>query len=250
MRRLRVAVIAGTSDATDLIDSLPFCEVTAFAATSYGEEILRHTGCTVRTGRLDEAGFTEALAGFDAVVDASHPFAVQVTETVSNVCLRLQIPYFRLGRHTECYHGDIRFVNTKEEAAALLSKMQGNILLTTGVNTLSFYERHITDFGNRVWARILDVTESRRLAAGSQAKLIYAVPPFTAADTLRLLKQHHIAVMLSKDSGRRGGLPEKLAAAEAAGIPTVLIRMPAQGNTMTAQEIYRALSDLDTKRGS
>ncbi|MFR4419689.1 MAG: precorrin-6A/cobalt-precorrin-6A reductase [Ruminococcus sp.] len=77
MKQRKIAVIAGTSDATDWIRSLPETDsVTAFVATPYGKEILAGTNCTVHVGRLDAAGFAEALTGFDEVVDASHPFAV------------------------------------------------------------------------------------------------------------------------------------------------------------------------------
>ena len=80
MKQRKIAVIAGTSDATDWIRSLPETDsVTAFVATPYGKEILAGTNCTVHVGRLDAAGFLEALTGFDEVVDASHPVAVVVT---------------------------------------------------------------------------------------------------------------------------------------------------------------------------
>ena len=71
-----VAVIAGTSEATDLINAMPssYC-ITAFVATEYGETILQHSRCTVQVGRKDEAAFLQALQPFDAVVDASSPSA-------------------------------------------------------------------------------------------------------------------------------------------------------------------------------
>ena len=66
MKQRKIAVIAGTSDATDWIRSLPETDsVTAFVATPYGKEILAGTNCTVHVGRLDAAGFAEALTGFD-----------------------------------------------------------------------------------------------------------------------------------------------------------------------------------------
>ena len=68
MKQRKIAVIAGTSDATDWIRSLPETDsVTAFVATPYGKEILAGTNCTVHVGRLDAAGFAEALTGFDEV---------------------------------------------------------------------------------------------------------------------------------------------------------------------------------------
>ena len=92
---MKIAVIAGTSEATELIAALPAEDtVTAFAATAYGKEILAGQYCTVHVGRLDTEGFRQALRGMHAVVDASHPFAQEVTKTVRQVCTELQLPYF------------------------------------------------------------------------------------------------------------------------------------------------------------
>lgn len=224
----RIAVIAGTSEATEFIHALPEnYEVTAFAATEYGRMILAKERCAVHVGRLDKGGFAVELAHMDAVVDASHPFAVAVTETVQLVCAQQKIPYFRLGRPQLHYDYDrIIRVPSKETAAEQLSKMSGNILLTTGVNTLAFYESNVTDFAARGWARILDTADSRRMAAVSRAHLVYAMPPFPQEDTVSLIEAHQIAALVSKDSGARGGVAEKVAAAKACGIPVILIGAP------------------------
>ena len=213
---LKIAVIAGTSEATELIAALPAEDtVTAFAATAYGKEILAGQHCTVHVGRLDTEGFRQALRGMHAVVDASHPFAQEVTKTVRQVCTELQLPYDKLVP-----------VDSKEAAAAYLAGISGNILLTTGGNTLSFYAENVPEFAVRGWARILDTPDSRRLTEPFQAHCIYAKPPFSQADTEKLLREHQIAVLVSKDSGKRGGVAEKIAAAKTMQIPVVLIAAP------------------------
>lgn len=174
MKPFSLAVIAGTSEATDLIRMLPESwNITAFAATAYGKTILEGLPCTVQVGRLDAEGFRQALADADAVADASHPFAAEVTRTVRTVCRELKLPYFRLGRPPVQYAYDqILRVQSKEEAVAHLRKTAGNILLTTGGNTLAFYEQAVPDFAVRGYARILDTPDSRQMTAGSQAHLI------------------------------------------------------------------------------
>ena len=63
MKPFSLAVIAGTSEATDLIRMLPESwNITAFAATAYGKTILEGLPCTVQVGRLDAEGFRQALA--------------------------------------------------------------------------------------------------------------------------------------------------------------------------------------------
>lgn len=242
MKPFSLAVIAGTSEATDLIRMLPESwNITAFAATAYGKTILEGLPCTVQVGRLDAEGFRQVLADADAVADASHPFAAEVTRTVRTVCRELKLPYFRLGRPPVQYAYDqILRVQSKEEAAAHLRKTAGNILLTTGGNTLAFYEQAVPDFAVRGYARILDTPDSRQMTAKSQAHLIFAVPPFSAQQTLELLQKYQIAVLVSKDSGMRGGVAEKVQAAKVMGIPVILIAPPAEA-TMTLPEMQKAL---------
>ena len=134
MKQRKIAVIAGTSDATDWIRSLPETDsVTAFVATPYGKEILAGTNCTVHVGRLDAAGFAEALTGFDEVVDASHPFAVVVTETVKAVCQAKQIPYTRISRPALHYdYEKLHVVPSKEAAADWLCSCTGNLFFYGG----------------------------------------------------------------------------------------------------------------------
>lgn len=237
----RIAVIAGTSEATEFIRALPEkYEVTAFTATEYGKTILAEERCNVHVGRLDRDGFAVELAHMDAVVDASHPFAVAVTETVQQVCAQQRIPYFRLGRPQIHYdYNRIIRVPSKEAAAEQLSNMPGNILLTTGVNTLAYYEAHVTNFAARGWARILDTADSRRTAASSRAHLVYAMPPFSWEDTVSLIETHQIAVLVSKDSGARGGVAEKVAAAKVCGIPVVLIGAPKEDVHTIAEVIFQ-----------
>ena len=199
----------------------------------------------MRVGRLDADGFRFALRGMDAVIDASHPFAQVVTETVRQGCAELELPYFRLGRQKMTYdYSRVIRVESKEQAAACLAAIPGNILLTTGVNTLSFYEKAIPDFSTRGWARILDTPDSRRAAADSKAHLIFAMPPFSKEDTLELLEKYHIAVLVSKDSGRRGGVAEKMDAAKQMDIPVVLLGAPEE----EVHAISQVLESLDRYR--
>lgn len=234
MKEYRVAVIAGTSDATDLIVSLPeSCEVTAFVATPYGKEILNGTNCRVHVGRLDADGFSVALTGFDVVLDASHPFAVVVTETVKSVCQTKQIPYYRIGRQTLQYdYEKLYSVPTKEAAALWLSATSGNLFFTVGVNTLPFYAEQVKNFSVRSFARVLDTPSSHQATEVVPARFWFAMPPYSVEETVQFLRSHEIAVLISKDSGARGGVPEKIKAASIVGIPVLLIQSPEASNFM------------------
>ena len=245
----QIAVIAGTSEATELIYELysKFPEkytITAFVATDYGKTILKGMECKINVGRLDEKAFKNAFNRMDLVIDASHPFAIEVTKSVKEVCKSLNITYLRLGRQSQKYDYDnIIYVKSKEDAVKQLLKVRGNILLTTGVNTLSFYESNIPDFAVRGWVRILDTADSRKIAEKSEANIIYSVPPFSENDTVFLIRKYNIAVLVSKDSGARGGVKEKISAAKLCNIPVILIEAPKE-DVMTIQEVIDIIKNI------
>lgn len=241
-----VAVAAGTSDAADLIKDIGnLYTVTAFVATKYGKNVLKDTVCIVNEGRLNEEGFREKLKYSDAVVDATHPFAVEVSRTLRNVCNLLKIPYLRLEREKDTYSYErIIYTSSKEETAQILSLCKGNILFTTGVNTLRFYESNVKNFKERCWARVLDTKESRDIAGTVSCNIIYDLPPFSEEDTFKLLSENNISIMVSKDSGKRGGLYNKIYAAERAGIPIVIIKRPDEHKGLDETQIKEQLSRL------
>ena len=75
------------------------------------------------------------------------------------------------------------------------------------------------------------------------------MPPFSVQDTAQLIETQRIQMLISKDSGTRGGLPEKIQAAEQFQIPVLLIRSPEHGKTASATQILHQLEQLRTERG-
>lgn len=242
---MKIAVIAGTSDATELIRIISQeHQITAFTATEYGREILQSCNCAVSVGRLDVTGFMEKLADFALVIDASHPFAEEVTKTVKTVCKSLELTYLRLLRPAQVFHSEmIHVVDSKEEACEILSGMPGNILLTTGVQTLAFYEKHVKDFASRGFVRVLATPDSRKIAKNSRSHVIYAMPPFSEQDLSEIIREYQIVVLVSKDNGARGGVDQKIRIAEKFKIPLILIRRP-QESGMQMQEIIAYLNQI------
>lgn len=242
---MKIAVIAGTSDATELIKNISGKhEITAFVATDYGREILKNNKININIGRLNKQEFLKKLIYFDCVIDASHPFAEEVTKIVKSVCQELHVKYLRLIREKINYdYNKIILADSKEKACILLSQMTGNILFTTGVKSLNFYENHVKKFAKRAWIRILDTQDSRKIAGNSKANIIYALPPFSEQDLLKIIIKHDIKILVSKDSGKKGGLLEKIKIAKKCNIPVILIKRPEETG-MQLQEILIYLEEF------
>ena len=67
--------------------------------------------------------------------------------------------------------------------------------------------------------------------------------PFSHRLNLALMEQFSISVLVTKDGGRAGGMPEKLSAAREHGARVVVIRRPEQpGRDYTREEIIGILS--------
>lgn len=234
----KVLIFGGTAEGRKLSEYLEEKKIshTVCVATEYGEEVLAHQGTytQVHTGRLtDEA--MEALMvenRYDAVVDATHPYAAAVSENVRRASQKARLPYLRYLRPGMTESGadseNRWFVESAQEAAELLERRQGRIFLTTGSKELHVFTEHISD-KSRLFARVLpsaEVVEGCR-KLGLEGKQICAMQgPFSEEMNVAMLRQTGAAFLVTKDTGDAGGFPEKERAAIRAGVKLVIIRRP------------------------
>lgn len=247
-------VIAGTTEGRQVIDALN-CQgfvLAATVATDLGAQVLEdiygreHT--RIFTGRRDAEGFDrlfETLAP-NFVIDASHPFAVEVTETVRRVCQRRHIPYVRFVRpegRREAESGaepTLIYARDAWDAAGILKTLPGNILFTTGANTARIYASSLRDFNERAYIRVLDTkasVEACQAAGIKDSHILAKNPPFSVEDNLELIRKYHIRVLVTKDSGSAGGVPQKLESIKRAGILGVILRRPAEDGAALVSSI-------------
>lgn len=246
MRGCDGIVIAGTTEGRQVIEALnrKRLKLAVTVATALGRQVLDGVegieATEVFVGRRDEQGFCQLFERLAPVfvVDASHPFAVEVSRTVRAACAAKNVRYIRYVRPGEPRTDEPRTggfppvygAADAYEAAALIREIPGNILLTTGANTVQVYAQEIPDFNERCYIRVLDTELSRKGcqdAGVPEAHVIAVNPPFSCEDNVKLIERYSIKALVSKDSGAAGGLPEKLAAAGRAGILVILIRRPA-----------------------
>ncbi|MCX7715586.1 MAG: precorrin-6A/cobalt-precorrin-6A reductase [Clostridia bacterium] len=240
MDKAMIAVIAGTSEAYEVIEAL--CRkyiVCAYVATEIGMDMLKNLDCMVYIGRLDYYGFKNALSKYHAVIDATHPFAVEVSENVRLACKANNIPYMRYRRKSETYSYDnIIWAENKEEAVQILNTDNKNIFFTTGIKTFKFYSEHVVNFKQRAAARILNLPSHNEF----EKNIIRAKPPFSIEDNIRHMKACNAEIMVSKDSGEKGGVFEKIAACQILKLPILLIKAPYENvRNITIDELEKLL---------
>lgn len=253
-----ILIFGGTAEGRSIADCLNQNEIfhTVCVATEYGEEVLGHPRYTeIRQGRLGVPEMEKLMreGGYAAVVDATHPYAVEVSGNVRRACEETGLPYLRYLRpdgrqeaepsRSVGANGDAQgnggadqafsakdrvMVNSTLEAARYLESREGVIFLTTGSKELRVFTEEISD-KSRLFARVLpsaEVVASCR-GLGLTGKQICAMQgPFSEEMNRAMLRQTKAAFLVSKDTGVTGGFPEKERAAWALGVSMVVIRRP------------------------
>ena len=225
---MRIVIFSGTTEGRLLSHLLAEkgAAVTVCVATEYGcEEQGEAPGVTILTGRKTVEEMAELLQGSDLCVDATHPYAVEVTKSVRRACSEAGVPYRRLLRDRSA-DTDALVVDSAEAAAELLADREGNILLATGMKELPAFAGISPA---RLYPRVLPTGDS--IAACERAgiphrNVIAMQGPFSRELNEALIRQFHIVYLVTKDGGKAGGFQEKVQAAENTGIELVLIHRP------------------------
>ena len=199
-------------------------------SSAYGASLLP-PGTECRVGKQNRHEMAELMEELhpERVIDATHPFAVQVTENILSCCEELGIPYERISRSAAPgeWRKHVRHAADAEQAAEMLGKTAGHVLLTTGSKTLGIYSAAVE--AERIWARVLPTCEALELCAqaGIPASHVIAMQgPFTEELNGAIYDQFDIRVIVTKDSGTAGGVEEKVLPALSRGMDIIMIDPP------------------------
>jgi precorrin-6A/cobalt-precorrin-6A reductase len=253
-----ILLIGGTSETASLASGLAAAgyEVLVSTATDVPLAIEEHQRILRRTGRLDEEGLVTLARqkGIRAIVDAAHPYASAAHAAAQNAAQRLGIPCLVLRRpETEISGMPVRFAADHSEAAALAFADGRPVLITTGSRNLTPYAEEARRTGIPLTVRVLDAPQSLvacRKAGIAEERIIAGRGPFTLDENLATIRRFGIGVLVTKESGRAGGLDAKLAAAHQANCQVIVLSRPKTPNTEFAFEspaaLVAALQDLCT----
>lgn len=271
-----IIVFAGTSEGRFLYE---FCAKSGIpavfcVATEYGRQVLcgaEASGPAIRTGRMEEA---EMLVLFREekpvlIIDATHPYAVEVTDHIRKAAERYrqdeQIQmrvYYRVLRSLseakdraeeeakDAAQGktDVMYCADMEQAVAYLNRTTGNILVTTGSKQLDELCK-LNDYTDRIYLRILPspAVLQECLDKGFQAGHVICMQgPFSEAMNVAVLQEYNICYMLTKQSGRTGGYPQKIMAAGRCGVKPVVILPPQEADGVSVEAMKEIMKEVMT----
>lgn len=228
-------IIAGTADAREIIERLIQNKIrlVATVATDFGGQLLKgYMGVEVHKGRLTCDGMLSLISstGAKCIVDASHPFAREVSLNAIKAARKAQIPYLRFEREkTRQYGKNVIKVEDFEEAAKRAADFKGNIFLAVGSKNIATFTDKVPDYKKRLYARVLSdssILAECEAAGLSASNIIAAKGPFSEEMNIAMLKHCCASVLVTKDSGDAGGTPEKISACCKLGIPVILVKRP------------------------
>ncbi len=213
-----ILVFGGTTEGRKAVEVLEEGGSTYFYSTKTGEQdITLHHG-----QRIDGALDAEAMQTFcrehdiRLIVDAAHPFASQLHQTIAQVSESLNVPTIRYERIYPKRDSEITWINDYSQIPNDIH----SLLATTGVQSISKL-KPLEAAGIKVFYRILNRESSIALAqkqGASPEQLCYYEDPkdvSVEADTILL-----------KESGLSGGFQEKVDAAKARGMRIIALKRP------------------------
>jgi precorrin-6A/cobalt-precorrin-6A reductase len=224
----RLLILGGTAEATALA---------ALARARFGAQLDITTSLAGRTkhpvpiaGAVRIGGFGGAdglaaylvAAGIDAVIDATHPFAVQISEQARRACGAAGVPRLLLERPPWRHHPLDRWVEVGDFAAAAsaLPRLGRRIWLTVGARDLGAFAA-LRDLHFLV--RLIDPPPAP-LPLHS-CEVLLGRGPFNLAQERHILERHAIEVLVAKASGGEA-TEAKLVAARERDLPVVMVRRP------------------------
>ncbi|MFQ7450609.1 MAG: precorrin-6A/cobalt-precorrin-6A reductase [Flavonifractor plautii] len=200
----KVLLFGGTGEGRALAEWMVARDIphTVCVATEYGETLLP-AGAEAHVGRMD-SGEMEALmraGGYSLAVDATHPYAVEVTEHIRAAAEAAGLPVLRLVRQPD--GGELcRRAKDMAGAADMLEQMPGHVSLTTGSKELHHFAR--PGLAERCYPRVLahgGLPGAVPDPGLSPKNIICMQGPFSRELNVALLRQYHIQTLVTKDTG-------------------------------------------------
>lgn len=248
----RVLLFAGTTEGREISDILRQLNIETFVcvATNSGAEMLEAGGCiSVLVGRLTELEIVKLIneKQVSLVIDATHPYAEIVSENIARATKESATKLIRVVREEqevwqeECvtYFDDIM------QLIDWLNESDEKIFSTLGAKEAKALTG-VKDFVDRVFLRVLPSIDSLRecLDAGYVASNIICMqPPFSREINEALFKDKGCGIMITKDTGKAGGMQAKMEAAMALDMRIGIISRPKEKLDSNSEMMRMSLSE-------
>ncbi|MEO1193985.1 MAG: cobalt-precorrin-6A reductase [Pseudomonadota bacterium] len=244
-------ILAGTTEATALARAVAERGITGTLSLAGRVKRPLRQPLPQRVGGF---GGIEGLARYlvdhqiSHVIDATHPFAAQMSHNAVAACAQVGVPLIALTRPAwDAEPGD-RWERVPDMAGAVtaLDRPRAQVMLAVG-------RMHLADFApnpqHRYLLRLVDPPEGPLPLP--DAAVVVDRGPFDEAADRSLMQQHGIELVVSKNSGGSGAYA-KIAAARSLQIPVIMIDRPVQPprpEIHSTAAVFDWLAHSGTERG-
>lgn len=238
---MKILILGGAGEARELANRLVALghDVTSSLAGRTQDPKLPEGG--LRMGKFGGVtGLSAYLraAHIDRLVDATHPYAGQMSINASAAAQATGVPLVRYMRPewSQQVGDDWITVATTAEAAAALPP-NADVLLTTGHAGLEqFLERDDCQF-------VVRLIETPTMPIPHYATLLQTRPPYSLSDEIALMEREEITHLVTKNSGG-AQTSAKLEAARRLGVKVIMIARPAYGPALEVASLDEAIAAL------
>lgn len=247
---MTIWLIGGTQESAELAKALADLDLPCLiTVVTEPARLLYPTEPTLRiqVGCLSPAQIEPFLYQhqISCILDASHPFAVEISQLAITAAVQHQIPYLRYERPLVKQQGEatIEYFDCFETLLNSDRLTDQQVLLTVGYRSLPLFQ----SWQSRatLFARILPsaIALQTALTAGfTPDRLIALRPPISAALETALWQQWQITAVVTKASGTAGGEQIKQQVAAALGVSLIVIDRPAIAYPRQTADLLSALA--------
>jgi precorrin-6A/cobalt-precorrin-6A reductase len=222
---MRALILGGTSDANQLADAIKRAGVDAVYSYAGRTQNPVAQSLPIRTGGFGGVGgLTEFIAreGITHVIDATHPFAAEMSLHAVEACAASGRPLIALERAPWTRVADDRWIEVDniEAAVGALPEARACVFLAIG-------RQHLAPFAAKpqhaYTLRFVDAPEGELPLP--ETEVIVSRGPFTVEGDLDLMRKRNIGWVVARNSGGAGA-HAKIDAARELGLPVVMIARP------------------------
>ncbi|WKL16341.1 cobalt-precorrin-6A reductase [Comamonas testosteroni] len=242
----QVLLLGGTFDAYMLSTLLHEAGVQAIYSYAGATQTRRTPALPMRVGGFGGVqGLVDYLSAHHIthVIDATHPFAAQMSANAIAACARLDLPLLSMERPAwQSRPGDQwQHVPDMAAAAKLLSPMLKRVFLAIGRKQLAAFAGLADE--HQFVLRVVDQDGGALPLPAYSYELIVARGPFQLADELALLRQYRIDCIVSKNAGGADTYA-KIEAARQLGIAVIMVDRPVLTQRVQCQSPQQAMEWL------
>jgi precorrin-6A/cobalt-precorrin-6A reductase len=245
----RLLILGGTGDAVQLAAqtvNIPELEtITALAGRTSQPGAV--AGAIRMGGFGGETGLAEYLQtmAIDLLIDATHPFAAQISWHAARAAARVGIPRSILIRSEWVRSSQDNWIEVEsiEQAVTAIPATAQRIFLTIGRQQLAPFAS-LTDR----WCLMRSIDPPSAEIILPPGKLLLDRGPFNLAQERQLLRDYQIQAIVSKNSGGEATYAKIIAAREW-GIPVVIIQRPSAPSGDRVEQVSDAISWLQDRLG-